>query len=266
MRALLIALFLFVLILISYLVPPGDFPDGEVVLSIEPGLSVSQIYTVLSDAEVIRNKLMFRALVQISGKSGTLDDGRYKFAEPETVLKIVDRLAVGDFGTEVRRITIPEGITNMDISELMGVHLGDMDQGYLFPDTYYFDEYATADEVRMTMRTNFDSKVDNVVTDTIIVASILEKEVRGEEDMRLVAGILYKREKAGMPLQVDSYPESYKVVGFPKLPISNPGLVAIRSAENPQESKYWYYISGKDGKTHYAVTFEGHKANVRRYL
>ena len=43
-----------------------------------------------------------------------------------------------------------------------------------------------------------------VFNDTIIRASILEKEARREEDMRLVAGIIENRLERGMFLQIDA--------------------------------------------------------------
>ena len=69
-----------------------------------------------------------------------------------------------------------------------------------------------------------------------------------------------------MPLQTDAAPETYKVKGLPKNPISNPGLEAINSAINPQNSSYLYYLHDKDGNIHYAKNFEEHKANKLKYL
>ena len=119
------------------------------------------------------------------------------------------------------------------------------------------------------------------------MASILQKEVRQPDTMKMVSGILWKRLSIGMALQVDavfgyifnkptyspslddlavdSLYNTYKYRGLPPGPISNPGLDAIEAALTPTPSKYLYYLTGKDGTMHYATTFEQHIDN-RKYL
>ncbi|MBI2064534.1 MAG: endolytic transglycosylase MltG [Candidatus Yanofskybacteria bacterium] len=137
---------------------------------------------------------------------------------------------------------------------------------------------------------------------TIIIASILEKEARSEKDMRLVAGIIEKRLKLDIPLQIDATViygacrrefaksnfskncdvtfqgpaveikidgpfNTYIHKGLPPAPISNPGLKAINAALNPQESDYLYYLSTRDGSQMiYSKTAGEHSANRRKYL
>ena len=119
------------------------------------------------------------------------------------------------------------------------------------------------------------------------MASIIEKEVADYKDRRIVSGILWKRLKAGMPLQVDAvFPyikgkagrvffedlkidspyNTYLYKWLPPTPICNPGLDAIDAARNPVESPYWYYLSDKKGITYFASTFDGHKINRAKYL
>jgi UPF0755 protein len=124
--------------------------------------------------------------------------------------------------------------------------------------------------------------------DMVTMASILEGEVRTEEDRRLVSGILWKRIEKGMYLQVDatfsyligkgsaeltmtdlsldSPYNTYRHKGLPPGPINNPGLDAMRAAINPEASPYYFYLSDKDGNTHYAKTFDEHKDNKAKYL
>jgi len=125
----------------------------------------------------------------------------------------------------------------------------------------------------------------------MILASIVEKEVLDINDERaIVAGILLKREQAGMYLQVDStlcyikeklvckevIPSdkelnspynTYKNKGFPPGPISNPGLSAIKVALFPKSSKYWYFISDPEtGGTVFAQTLDEHTQNIVKCL
>ena len=98
------------------------------------------------------------------------------------------------------------------------------------------------------------------------MASILEAEVRSKIDREIVSGILWKRLLIGMPLQVDSKPSTYESVGLPKEPINNPGLVSIMAALHPTSTPYLYFLTDKDGKAHYAKTFDEHKINKAKYL
>lgn len=165
-------------------------------------------------------------------------------------------------------------------------------EGYLFPDTYRIYKNAGAGEVLSLMLRNFNAKFGpdllaearrqgKTPRQIVIMASLVEKEVRGKRDRRIVAGILWKRLQAGMPLQVDAavaYPHNlrrtpgaaelgaispyntYLRAGLPAGPIGNPGMEAILAALHPEASPYWYYFSGPDGKTVFSTTFEKHKA------
>ena len=120
------------------------------------------------------------------------------------------------------------------------------------------------------------------------MASLIEKEVQSTEDMQLVSGILWKRLKNDMPLQVDatvtyltgkrstgvstedtkidSPYNTYLYRGLPLGPISNPGTESIEAALHPKTSSYWYYLSAPDGKTIFSTTYEQHVQAKQKYL
>ncbi|PIP73278.1 MAG: hypothetical protein COW88_02715 [Candidatus Lloydbacteria bacterium CG22_combo_CG10-13_8_21_14_all_47_15] len=148
------------------------------------------------------------------------------------------------------------------------------------------------------MKENFIEKISTTapaikdfgesVHDVVVMASLLEKEARTMETREVIAGILWKRLKDGMPLQVDAvFPyingkntfqlsledlqvdhpyNTYTRKGLPPGPIANPGLDAIIAAINPEDTPYYFYLSDKEGMMHYARTFDGHLANKARYL
>lgn len=205
-------------------------------------------------------------------------------------------------------ITIPEGFTVEQMaglfeekglfSKIEFIKIAQNEEGYLFPDTYRFFKSTTPEKVMEKMKKNFDEKISEFLPeierqkktprDIIIMASIIEKEVHKIEDRGLVSGILWKRIKEGIGLQVDatityvlkktsaeltlddlktdSVYNTYKYKGLPKGPISNPGKSAIFTAVFPVNSKFLFYLSDKDGKTHYAKNFEEHKKNKLLYL
>ncbi len=132
--------------------------------------------------------------------------------------------------------------------------------------------------------------------EVVILASIVEREAKYDSDRVLAASVLLKRLKNNWPLQVDAtiqyalgYQEkektwwkkrltktdleidspynTYKYKGLPPTPISNPGLSSIKAVVLADENTpYWYYISDKTGKLHFAKTFEEHKRNIEKYL
>lgn len=171
-------------------------------------------------------------------------------------------------------------------------------EGFLFPDTYIFFENATAKDVTKELRENYEEKINDLnlngakvsepIENIIKMASILEREANSRESMKIVSGILWKRLENSMPLQVDAsfvyflgkgtdelslddlkidnpY-NSYKYLGLPPTPISNPGIQAIEAAINPEDTDYWYFLTGDDGQMYYSKTFEEHKRKKELYL
>lgn len=179
------------------------------------------------------------------------------------------------------------------------VKIAQREEGYLFPDTYRFYKNAKPEDVISKMKDNFNKKLtpeilkeikkqNKTLNDVIIMASLLEEEVGATEDRKIVAGILWKRldlgmglgvdaaltyvlgktsgELTAMDLKLDSPYNTYRYRGLTPTPISNPGLDAILAALRPAPSPYLYYLTGKDGQTHYAKTLEEHALNKFKYL
>jgi UPF0755 protein len=179
-------------------------------------------------------------------------------------------------------------------------------EGYMFPDTYLVPKEASAGAVVELFTANFDKKVTPLMREdakktglsfdeVIVLASIIEKEGKTDEDRPMIAGILYNRIKQDMPLQVDATLQyilgydsgekswwrknlsdddkksmspynTYKYIGLPPQPIANPGLASIKAAIYPKSSPYLYYLHDQKGLPHYAKTIEEHNQNVATYL
>ncbi len=131
--------------------------------------------------------------------------------------------------------------------------------------------------------------------DVIILASVVEREGRTDEDRPVIAGILLKRLKADWPLQTDAtiqYALGYQPFekswwkkflsaddkkikspyntyihqGLPPGPIANPGLSSINAVISLKETSYWYYLHDPKGVAHFGVTLEDHEKNIATYL
>jgi len=132
--------------------------------------------------------------------------------------------------------------------------------------------------------------------EVLTIASLVEREAKYNDDRKIVASIILKRLKNDWPLQVDAtiqyalgyQPQerswwkknlskkdleidspynTYKNKGLPPTPICNPGLASIKAVIDADENTpYWYYLSDKNGKMHYAKTLEEHNENIKKYL
>ena len=278
-----------------FLSAPKNFPSGAAIV-IEKGTGLAEISGKLKKEGFIKNKYAFALYARSLGKSKKIKYGKYLFNEPVSVFSLTSRLAKGEFGFKPIKVTITEGLTIKEISELFGgfenfdkkefLEKTEKLEGYLFPDTYLFLPFAETEQIIGTMTDNFKKKAGDVGKDIVIMASLIEKEVPDSDDRKIVSGILWKRLELGMALQVDAvFPyitgkqkvlledlkidspyNTYLNKGLPPGPISNPGLDAIDAARNPKESPYLYYLSGKDSKTHFAKTFSEHLRNKEKYL
>jgi UPF0755 protein len=241
------------------------------VFRVERGDSFRDIAANLEKQRLIRWWPMFQFYVLASGKAHQLQAGCYSFSSGMSISKIAGILSSGSVAK--KKITIPEGFTSSQIQQLLNetrsdrVSLGDY-EGYLFPDTYEIP-YCTGQEKIVAMMTdNFKKKTAGlkITPEIVIMASVLEEEVKTKEEKELVSGLLWKRFKAGMPLQVDAAPETYERLGLPEKPISNPGLDSILAAIYYKDSPYWYYLSKPDGVTIFSKTLEEHNIAKAKYL
>ncbi|MBI3573526.1 endolytic transglycosylase MltG [Candidatus Kaiserbacteria bacterium] len=281
--------------------PPAAYPVEEIVF-IPQGATIAGTADILARQHVLSSPFIFSLIVRI-GK-GSVVAGSYLFPEKESVFSLAYRISYGATGLTPVKVTIPEG-TNVRQSAILlkrtlgafdadtFVKLATPDEGYLFPDTYFFLPAAKPEDVISQMKATFEKRVAPLKkeiqafgkpeSDVIIMASILEKEARQSDTRRIVVGILWKRLSLGMPLQVDAmfgyilgkdtYSPSlddlkidspyntYKYKGLPPTPIDNPGVEAIKDAVTPTKTPYLYYVTDKEGNIYYAKTFEEHLRN-----
>jgi UPF0755 protein len=150
-------------------------------------------------------------------------------------------------------------------------------EGFLFPDTYFFPVGVDANSAVAMMVDNFFAKIKDVpnapasgseLYAKVILASIVEREYRAADEAPIIASVFENRIKIGMGLQscatieyiiteiqkkphpsrlmdvdleIESDYNTYKWAGLPPGPISNPGLVALNAAINPENTKYLYF-------------------------
>ena len=298
--------------------------EGTVVrFTITKGEGFREIGGKLSQANLVRSISVFKLYTLLAGRAQLFQPGAHELSPAMSVPEIVTVLTAGSRGDVL--VTIPEGVSLLDIDGILAesgvIRKGALAalrpeafvlefpllarvtslEGLLFPDTYYFAVDTTAESIARRMLKNFMRKGMPLIEgeadwyETLILASILEREVITFADRQVVAGILLKRIRIGMPLQVDAtisyakcagsyrecenvrimrsdldFPSPYNTYthrGFPPTPIASPGTATLKAAAEPVTSPYLYYLSASGTKeTIFSRTLDEHNANRVKYL
>jgi UPF0755 protein len=207
--------------------PPANFPT-KYTFTVPDGGSVSSVALSLEEEGLIKSPFVYKVLAVLTQSSSGIFAGEYYFHKGESVLSVVKRTTVGDFGLTPIVVFIPEGSTIFEIGAILEekftkinaqdfveLALKENAEGYLFPDTYSFLPNATEEKVFKVMRTNFETKISEIeervnasdmrLEDIIIMASLIEKESADDlEERKTISGILWNRISIGMALQVDA--------------------------------------------------------------
>lgn len=258
---------------------------------------------------------------------GCIEPGTYEISKSMNVWQIVN---VFKRGPDMKWVVIPEGLRKEQIAEILARTLGwdergksdwvtedtatepDYVEGVYFPDTYLIPAGETGPEIAQRFINRFNEKLapyaarlnqENVKWTTALkIASIVQREGTGKEDMPIIAGIIWNRLLDGMKLdmdatlqyvrdsalafdngfyrgikiwwlpiavadkQIDSAYNTYLYQGLPPHPIANPGTEAIEAAVNPAETGCLFYLHDSGGTIHCSKTYGEHLDNIEKYL
>jgi len=220
------------------------------------------------------------------------------------------------------KVTIPEGIWLPDLAGLLASKMKldstkimnlakdvefikslriDTDnlEGYLLPETYYFDKNMNEEKVLSFLVKQNENIFDSINIEkmkklkmnrhsVLTLASIIDGESNSFDEFENISSVYHNRLKRGMMLQADptiqyilraerpkrilykhleinSPYNTYKKFGLPPSPINNPGKQAILAALNPAVTNYYYFVAEKNGRHKFATTLSEHNRNVLIY-
>lgn len=289
---------------------------SDVTLTIKKGWGLNKIARTLEAQGVTPSAKRFTLLTQHYGE-GYIQAGEYRIKAGETQLQILDRLRRGDVTRW--RFGFPEGLNvkqiaqrmqkkgwadadvvafDPDLPKKLGVQ-GDRLEGWLFPETYFFNagDDALMLITRMVERTKEilaeeyaarDPAVKLTPYEALILASIIEKETGQAHERRRISAVFHNRLKKRMRLQTDPTViygikdfdgdikrkhlkektpyNTYVIRGLPPTPIANPGQASIHAALHPEENApYLYFVAKGNGEHHFSKTLKEHNRNVTKY-
>ncbi len=295
---------------------------------IEKGEGVKEIAANLEKSGLIKSAFYFETYVWREKIEKKLQAGEYLLKENMPISEIVEILIKGEIISNQKKITVIEGWKINDIGEYLQeskiISAKEFEtaaknwrgenyqyyflknlpkkaglEGFLFPDTYFVYEDASAEDIIDKMLKNFDKyltkemrqeieKQNKSLFEIITMAGILEKEVRIDKDRKIAAGIFYKRIEDGIPLEscatvayilgedkrqysfedtrIESLYNTYLNKGLPPGPICNSGESAIKAAIWPEKSEYNFFLSKEDGETVFSETLEEHNSAKAKWV
>lgn len=294
--------------------------SSDILINIPKGASTSKIASILKDNKLIKNEFYFRYISKKRKIGEKYQAGEYTLQRSMDLNQIIEKLLEGDVYTETTKLTIPEGFElrqivdrlvnndnlNINKEKLMEVvENEDFDfkflegipkgknrlEGFLFPDTYEVDRETTEKELVFKMLKRFDEvfndeyyerakELNMSVNDVIVLASIIEREAKENNERAIISSVFYNRLKKKMLLQscatiqyalgerkekltykdleIKSPYNTYKNIGLPPKPIASPGKASIEAALYPADTNYMYFVAKGDGSHVFSNTYKEH--------
>lgn len=310
-----LTMFVCVFYIISLNKTSNLFTESVINFKVEKGASAKSIIKNLKDKHIIKSELY--AYIYLRLKKLQLKAGVYEIKSSMTVNEILQNLTKGS--PVLKKITIPEGLSLKKIASLFdesGFPFGkemlllasdknflhqnginaETAEGFLYPDTYFFGEDDTPEEILKIIIKTFFEKIKTVANcpdefdelyKILILASIIEREYRIEEEAVIISSVFTNRLKINMGLQscatvgyiiteiknkkhpkrlfyedleIQSPYNTYLYAGLPPGPICSPGLTALNAACNPAKTNYLYFrlADVKTGKHVFTRTIQEH--------
>jgi UPF0755 protein len=305
---------------------PGIPAEGRT-FPVRRGESLGGIAERLQQEGLVRSALFLKVMARLTGTQGSYQSGYFRILPGDSAVD-VHNLLVSGYQEQVK-VTIPEGWTLKKIAGYLqdkgvapraevlaaasspallarlGVP-GENLEGYLFPDTYFFPPGYPAEAVVEQMAANFFEHLRELdpqagrlrpreLHEKVILASIVEREYRLQEEAPLIASVFYNRLSYNIGLEscatleyiitdiqdrphprflseedkrLQSPYNTYKWAGLPPGPISSPGRVALAAALRPARTGFYYFVlkDPQTGEHYFSDSLKQHNQAKFYYL
>jgi UPF0755 protein len=282
------------------------------VIVIPKGEGRIEIASRLEREGIIANRWTFIAAYLLQSAFGNkredLKAGEYEIKRNASMADVQRQLTQGR--SILSKLPIPEGLTSLQIVErvrgepdLSGDVTEIPPEGSLLPDTYSFSKGMDRKELLQRMQVEMERFLSAAWVkrepglpfkspqETVVFASIVEKETGRADERGRVAGVFVNRLRKRMRLQSDptviygiaggqgslgrpltradleqkSPHNTYAIEGLPPTPICNPGRPAIEAALNPAATEDLYFVADGTGGHVFSGTLKEHNAAVANW-
>jgi UPF0755 protein len=312
-------IFIFLVLLLNYSISSIDKKNINVPVDIPTGASFIEVTEKLNQAGLVKSRIFFYSLATIRNARKHICAGEYEINTSLTPLAMINKLMRGE--VKEHKVLIPEDfslqeiVARLDSEKLINKEIffelardkefleslkinADSIEGYLFPDTYYFNRSMNTRQIMKKMVNRFWEKVTPEMINKaqglgfnihqfVTFASIIGKESGNDAEKPLIAAVFRNRIKKRMPLQSDptavydldsfngkvlrshlrrkSPYNTYIIRGLPPGPIANPGVASLQATLNPAPVNYLYFVSKKDGSHFFSASLNEHNRAINRY-
>lgn len=287
---------------------------NHVVIEIKKNQSLTSIAHMLRSRRLISSPNLFFLYVKLKRLSPNIQAGEYSIPAHASMIDVIHQLTQGKI--YYRSIVFIEGwsfhqvrqaldqnpylrhdttkLSDAKIKQLLKDRYYKNLEGLCYPDTYLFAR-GTSDLfilkksrslMKKSITTLWNQRQKNLPYrspyQSLIAASLIEKETAHHVEKPLIAGVIVARLKKGMKLQIDptviyalghrfngplnlrhlkikNRYNTYRYRGLPPTPIALPGELSIIAALHPKRSKYLFYRASGDGGHVFSTTFKQHK-------
>lgn len=302
---------------------PSGSPGKEVQITVTKGMSTGALASLLEKKGVISSATVFGYYAKFNG-ADSIQAGEFTLRTNSSMGDVVNVLEAGP-KLKLDRVTIPEGFTLKEVANRVATLPGKSAdrflaassdgsvrsryqsatsknlEGFLLPETYFVQDGDDEAKILTRMASAFDSTATELdlaggaarlkltPEQVVVVASLIEREAKVDEDRGKIARVIYNRLGKGMPLQIDATVQyalgqqkakllnsdlaidspynTYKVAGLPPGPIASPGRKSLEAALNPTPGAWLYYVladaNGRHNFADDAAQFERFKAEAK---
>jgi len=289
---------------------------------LKEGAAFSQLASDLQDRGLFLDSRPFSLYARLSGADRRIKAGRYHMSPGWSPMQILEQATLG--GNDPIRVTLAPGYTLRQCASVLEdsgwissatewlfsasgeaalTLFGSANlEGLLKPETYLADDVSSATETLARLREDWkafmtelagtsalEERLPNGLTlyDTIILASLVEREAANVVEMATVASVFHnrirqdwpmgsaatlryaigdwKRKERDLPVNLKSPYNTTRRIGLPPTPIGIPGREALSAALHPPDTPYMFFVADGEGGLLFSVTHEEHTSAVRDY-
>jgi UPF0755 protein len=289
------------------------------IVLLNPGMSTREFSSMLAADGIIKHPYLFEIFIRLNRSGQALQAGEYELTPGMTPVLFLNALVKGDvvkhtiqfiegwtfksvwavINAEPALKHSSSNLTSEALLKVLAIPYPSL-EGLIFPDTYYFQKHTTDLAILQMAYQKLDKKLaaawlkrapDLVYTspyEALIAASIIEKETGAASERPQIAGVIQRRLKKGMPLQVDASViyglgdnfkgdlkkadlkretpyNTYLHRGLPPTPIAMPSEASIEAALHPAGGNDLYFVSKGDGTHFFSDNLLKHSQAVREY-
>lgn len=288
--------------------------SGEAVVQVEPGDTAGDVADTLLEEGVVASRAAFFEVAASDPRATSLQPGFYQLRLKMSAASAFE-LLLDPTARLVGRVTVPEGRNVEQTLQILAkgsdIPLADYQaaakdsaalglpdyaqgrlEGFLFPATYEIEPGSTAKDVLMLMVKRFEQAAQTVGLvegaqrlgltpyEVVIVASLIEREVKHDDEYGKVSRVVYNRLEQGIPLGIDAaiafgvgknagepltrsdlakdtpY-ENRRKTGLPPTPIASPGEATLTGALSPVDGDILYYVlATRDGRSFFTNDYD----------